>query len=147
MGFQRNKVVIAIVCGISLCCQAQHHFPLRSGEWEYTSAQMPGDPMPFCINDDLWEKGLTQNKSCTIHEFNATSTGASYLVDCPLKTFQMNGKVTITYDGMEHMLGNADLQTTVNGKTTSMHTTGEYHWKSSQCSPNDMNLRAGSQGK
>jgi hypothetical protein len=142
MHLPRNRILIAIFSGISLCCQAQQHFPLRSGEWAYTSAQMPGDPMLFCINDELWQKGLTQNRECTIHEFNATSNGASYLLDCPLRTFHMSGKVTITYDGMEHMLGMADINATVNGKTTATHSTGEYRWKSSQCSPKDMNLHS-----
>jgi hypothetical protein len=54
----------------------------------------------------------------------------------------MSGKVTITYDGMEHMLGMADINATVNGKTTATHSTGEYRWKSSQCSPKDMNLHS-----
>jgi hypothetical protein len=146
MRFLKKNILIGIFAAAPLCGNAQQaHFPLRSGEWAYTAAEMPGDPMFFCINDELWQKGLTQNKACTIHEFNATSSGATYSFDCPLKTFQMIGKVTITFDGMEHMLGKADMNATVNGKTTTTHTTGEYNWKSSQCSPKDMNLHSNSQ--
>jgi hypothetical protein len=140
MRLSKSVAIIAVVLSTSLPCCAQH-FPLRDGEWVYTSAEMPDQPMLFCINDELFQKGLNQNPDCKIRNLTMTSGGASYSLDCPLKSFQMTGTVTLTFDGQEHMLGKADINATVNGKTTTSHSTGEYRWKSSQCSPNDMNLQ------
>jgi len=137
------------VCAFALMatavCSAQHRFPLRSGEWETaTPSAMPGEKpiaMLYCLNDELWEKAFTQDPSCSIKEFNLSSTGASYFMDCNMKILQMKGKVTLAFDGMQHMIGKAVLDATVNGKTTNSVTTTDWRWKSPTCSPNDMNLK------
>ena len=126
-------------------CTAQQKFPLRSGEWE---AKMSAENMPdssmtmkYCLNDELWTKSLTQNPSCKINQLNITSSGATYTMDCPMKSVQMTGKVAMTFDGMEHMTAKGLIDTTVNGKTTSSVTHVDYRWKAAACSPDDANLR------
>jgi hypothetical protein len=123
-------------------CSAQHKFPLRSGEWVFTSPATGTDQTLFCLNDELWEKGLTQNPVCTIQELSVSGTGASYTMNCPAKAFQMKGQVTMSFDGMEHMTSNSVMEMTVNGKTTKMSIQGDYRWKGLTCSPNDVNMRA-----
>jgi hypothetical protein len=126
-------------------CSAQQKFPLRPGEWEATvpaiNAQDTATVLPYCLNDELWLKAFTQMPSCTIQNFNMTSRGASYTLDCDMKMYRMNGKVVLTFDGMEHMTGSSSIDMIMNGKTTHTTSTTDYHWKSATCNPNDLNLR------
>jgi hypothetical protein len=134
--------VIAVTAGVA--CSAQQKFPLRPGEWVLTTPAMPNDSMLFCLNDEMWQKALTQNPVCTIQQLSVTPGSISYFMNCPAKSFQMKGKVTLTFDGMEHMTGKALFDTTVNGKTTTAAPySTDYRWKGSQCSPADVNMRAG----
>jgi hypothetical protein len=93
------------------------------------------------LNDDMWTKGLSENPGCTVQNLSVTATGASYNVDCPLRTFQMKGTVDFFFDGMTHMAGKGSLDLNFNGKTTHSNTQSDYHWKQSACSPDDINLR------
>jgi hypothetical protein len=134
-------VVLGIFVGTTgVSCLAQK-FPLRQGEWAVTTAEAGSEPLLFCLTDELWQKALTQSSACTIHEFKVSSGGASYLLDCSAKTFQMKGTVTLTFDGMEHMTAKSLIDMTINGKTTSTPSTQDYRWKSSTCSAADMNMR------
>ncbi|MBT9330332.1 DUF3617 domain-containing protein [Paracidobacterium acidisoli] len=132
--------MIALTAGVS--CSAQQKFPLRSGEWAVTSSSAESEPTLFCLNDEMWEKALTRNPSCTIQELTVTSGGASYSMSCALRTLQMKGKVTLTFDGMEHMTGKALIDIIRNGQTTTSTSLVDYRWKSPACSPNDVNMRA-----
>jgi hypothetical protein len=89
----------------------------------------------------MWTKGLSENPGCTVQNLSVTATGASYNVDCPLRTFQMKGTVDFFFDGMTHMAGKGSLDLNFNGKTTHSNTQSDYHWKQSACSPDDINLR------
>jgi hypothetical protein len=129
---------------ISLC-SAQQKFPLRPGEWNeslYTAGTQEA-PMvlPICLNDEMWQKVLNQMPSCTIQNFTTTSTGASYTLDCNMKTYRMNGKIVFTFDGMEHMVANGSLDMIMNGTTTHSTSKVDYRWKNATCSPNDLNLK------
>jgi hypothetical protein len=135
-------VALGTLASAGICCSAQQKFPLHPGEWAVTSPESGTDETLFCLNDEYWQKALTQSRVCTIHELSVTSASVSYFMDCPMKAFQMKGKVTLTFDGMEHMTGKAMLDTTVNGKTTTSPSSTDYRWKNSQCSPNDVNVRA-----
>jgi hypothetical protein len=147
MPLLKLAVAFTFVSLLAATASAQH-FPLKPGEWEVsttaTTAATP-DQSPttvlFCFTDDSWTKALSQNPSCTIQNLSVTATGASYNVDCPFKTMQMKGTVSLSFDGMTHMTGKGSLDFTVNGKTTHSDSHTDYHWKQSQCSPNDMNLR------
>jgi hypothetical protein len=132
--------VVAWTAGVS--CHAQQKFPLRPGEWAFTSPGTGSDPMLFCLNDEMWQKALTQNPVCTIQELKVTSGSITYSMNCPAKSFQMKGTGTLTFDGMEHMTGKGVVDITVNGKTTSSPSTGDYRWKRSQCGPEDMNMHS-----
>jgi len=120
---------------------AQQHFPLRAGEWAMTSPQMPSTTFLYCMNDALWQKALTQNPVCTIQDLTMGATGASYSLNCPMKSFQMRGPVTLTFDGTEHMTGKGVFEMTMNGKTSTMTSITDFHWKGAACSANDMNMR------
>jgi hypothetical protein len=126
-------------------CIGQQGFPLKQGDWEATTAMagMNGTPMTmhFCFTDAEWIKGLTQNRSCKVDQFNVSSKGATYAMDCTMKSATMKGTVELKFDGMEHMTGIAAMTMTMNGKAMPANTVTEYHWKSSQCSANDLNLR------
>jgi hypothetical protein len=126
-------------------CAAQQKFPLRPGEWNVTMAT-PGSQdapmvMPFCLNDETWQKALNQLPSCNIQNFNSSSTGVNYTLDCNLSTYRMTGKVVITFDGMEHMVANGSIDMIMNGTTTHSTSHVDYRWKGATCSPNDMNLK------
>jgi hypothetical protein len=125
-------------------CTGQQGFPLKQGDWE-GSTSMPGMTAPmvmhFCMTDAEWIRGLTQNPSCKINEFNVSSKGASYAMDCDMKSAKMKGTVELKFDGMEHMTGTASMTMTMNGKSTPASTVTEYRWKSSQCNADDINLR------
>jgi hypothetical protein len=139
----RNLAAISLVSLFASVASAQH-FPLKPGEWEMTSTPAPGQPpmtLLFCFNDEMWTKGLSQNPGCTIQNLSVNAAGASYNVDCPMRTFQMKGTVTLSFDGITHMTGKGSLDFTVNGKTTHSNTQSDYRWKQSTCSPEDMNLR------
>ncbi len=138
-------ILCALVLPATANCMAQEKFPLRSGEWE---AKMSDDSMPnsamtmkYCLNDELWTRALTRNPSCKIDQLSVTSGGATYTMDCPTKSFQMKGKVELSFDGMEHMTGKGLMDMTINGKTTSSVSHVDYRWKGATCSPDDVNLR------
>lgn len=125
---------------------AQQKFPLRSGEWEATtSSSLPNQaPMvlPYCLNDELWTKALTQNPSCSITQFSVSLTGTSYFMDCPMKSFQMKGKVVMTFDGMSHMTAKGSFDMTLKGKVTHSDSQTDYRFKGPTCNPNtDLNLK------
>ena len=145
MNFLRWAALGVIVLMASQACSAQQKFPLRPGEWEATIPAGDSKDAPttllFCLNDELWQKALTQNASCSIQQFNVTSGGASYFMDCSTKSFQIKGKVEMFFDGMLHMTAKASLDATVNGTTTHTASTVDYRWKGATCSPNDLNLR------
>jgi hypothetical protein len=145
MTFLKWTGLSAIAFVATSLCTAQQKFPLRPGEWNVTmsAAGSQNAPMvlPFCLNDETWQKALNQNPSCTVQQFTTTSTGTSYTLDCNTKTYQMSGKVKITFDGMEHMIANSSIDMTMNGKITHLTSQVDYRWKGATCSPNDMNLR------
>ena len=126
-------------------CSAQQKFPLRSGEWEATvpaiNAQDTATVLPYCLNDETWQKSFNQMPSCTIQNFTMTSNGYSYTLVCDMKLYRMNGKVVVTFDGMEHMTGKGMIDMTMNGTTTHTTSITDYRWKGATCSPNDLNLR------
>jgi hypothetical protein len=147
MALLKTAALGAIIMMTTAVSSAQQHFPLRSGEWAATVPDPTGpNKAPFvilyCLNDELWTKALTQNPSCSISQFNVTSSGGSYFLSCPMKAFQMKGSVKLTFDGMTHMIANASLDMTTNGKTTHTDSTSDYRWKGPTCNPNtDMNLK------
>ena len=145
MTFFKMTGLVAVVLMATSFCSAQQKFPLRSGEWEATvpaiNAQDTATVLLYCLNDELWLKAFTQMPSCTIQNFNMTSKGASYTLDCNMSTYRMNGKVQMTFDGMEHMTANGSIDMTMNGKTTHSTSITDYRWKNSTCSPNDLNLK------
>jgi hypothetical protein len=126
-------------------CSAQQKFPLRPGEWNVTmsAAGSQDAPMviPFCLNDETWQKAFNQMPSCTIQNFTTTSTGASYTLDCDMKMYRMNGKVVLTFDGMEHMVASGSIDMTMNGTTTHTTSLTDYRWRGATCSPNDINMK------
>jgi hypothetical protein len=142
MGIPKWTAASMIALFAAASCSAQHKFPLRPGEWVMTSPDAGSTTFLFCLNDEMWEKALTQNPICTIQQLTLTANGASYSMNCPAKTFQMKGPVTLTFDGPEHMTGKAVLDMTINGKTSTTTSLSDYHWKSATCSPNDMNMRS-----
>jgi hypothetical protein len=143
MGIFKWTAVTMIALIAAASCSAQHKFPLRPGEWVMTSPDAGSTTFLFCLNDEMWEKALTQNPVCTIQQFSVTASGASYYMNCPAKSFQMKGPVTLTFDGLQHMTGKAVLDMTVNGKTTTSTSLSDYQWKGATCSPNDLNMRFG----
>jgi hypothetical protein len=90
----------------------------------------------------MWQKALAQNSVCTIQNLSTSSTSAAYYMNCPMKSLQMKGPVTLTFDGKEHMTGKAVLDMTMDGKTTTSTSLTDYRWKSATCSPNDLNMRS-----
>jgi hypothetical protein len=126
-------------------CSAQHKFPLRPGEWAVTLPAISAQDTPtvflYCLNDETWLKAFNQIPSCAMQNFTTTSQGASYTLDCDMKLYRMNGKVVMNYDGMEHMVANGSIDTTMNGTTTHTASQVDYRWKSATCSPNDSNLK------
>jgi hypothetical protein len=142
--FMRTALSILVLTA-AICCSAQQKFPLRPGEWSMTSQDSGAGSTEFlyCLNDQMWQKALTQNPVCTITQLNITSSGATYYLTCPMKTFQMKGPVTLTFDGMQHMTGKAVVNMTFNGKTSTSTSLTDYKWKSPTCSSEDMNLRSG----
>ena len=146
MTFLKSAALAIIVLMATAVSSAQQKFPLHSGEWTATTPDPTPDKPPFvmlfCLNDELWTKALNANPSCQIQQLNITPMGGSYSLNCPMKAFQMTGKVKLTFDGMTHMTANASFDTTVNGKTTHMDSTSDYRWKGLACDPNaDMNLK------
>jgi hypothetical protein len=141
-----KHVAFGVIALVAIqACLAQSKFPLRSGQWEATTSLTGTQNQPlttaYCLNDELWQKALTQNPYCSVQQLRVTSGGASYLVDCPMKSFQMKGKVEMTFDGMQHMTATGQFDITMEGKTTTSATVADYRWKGAVCSPDDANLR------
>jgi hypothetical protein len=98
--------------------------------------------IPYCLNDELWTKALTQNPACSIQRLSVTSTGARYFIDCPMKGFQMKGPVDIKFDGTTHMVGKGSFDMVINGKASHMDSQTDYRWKGPTCNPDkDLNLK------
>lgn len=143
-----NLVTLAVMfVALTAVSSAQSKFPLRSGEWTSTTpdpTRPGGQPMTmlFCMNDETWTKALNGNPSCSMQQFNLTSSGASYSVSCPGKAFQMTGSFKVAFDGMTHMTSSGSIDMTVNGKTSHTDATSDFRWKGPTCDPAvDMNLR------
>ena len=143
----RFAIFIAAIVAYFHVSQAQQKFPERAGEWEM-KMNLPGPAESaqsmttlFCLNDELWEKALKQNPSCKLQILSSTSKGTSYTFDCSSATYQITGKADLTYDGAEHIVGKATVQTTRSGKATSSATASDWRWKSPACGPNDVNTR------
>ncbi len=145
MNFSKWTGLCVTVFMATSFCSAQQRFPLRPGEWVATmsvvNAQDTTTELPYCLNDETWQKAFNQMPSCTIQNFNVTSTSASYTLDCDMKIYRMSGNVVMTFDGMEHMTGKGAIDMTMNGNTTHSISITDFRWKSPTCSPNDMNLR------
>ncbi|MGB6743405.1 MAG: DUF3617 family protein [Terracidiphilus sp.] len=145
MTFLKYVALGATALGAIQACSAQIKFPLRSGQWEattsFTGTQNQPLTVAYCLNDELWQKALIQNSYCSVQQLRITSSGASYMVDCTIKAFQMKGKVDMTFDGMQHMTAKAQFDITMDGKTTTSATVADYRWKGATCSPDDANLR------
>jgi hypothetical protein len=128
---------------------AQEKFPLRPGEWQVTSPSVVPNQPPivqlYCLNDALWSKTLVKNHFCTITNYALWSGGASYNLSCSMKTFQMKGKVLITFDGMTHMIGQGSFtMDTVKSGVSQSNSQTDYRWMSATCNPNtDLNLKVG----
>ena len=140
----RWMVLCALALLAAVSCSAQQKFPLRAGEWEakVTDSSAAGTPMTlkYCLNDELWTKALSRT-SCSIQQLQVTPIGASYNLDCSMKSIQVKGKIEMSFDGMEHMTAKGTIDTVVNGNTTSSVSHVDYRWKAAVCSPDDMNLR------
>jgi hypothetical protein len=133
-------VAMFVITGV---CNAQG-FPLKPGDWELTS-KVPGTAEPFvtrfCLNNETWQKALTQDPACKVQNFSQNSKGATYVMDCSANTVQIKGSVEILFDGMEHMVAKASISMTTGGKTTSSQSTSDYRWKNSACSAADVNMK------
>ncbi len=129
----------------SAVSSAQQKFPLRSGEWEATISAMGANSAPMvlrlCLNDELWQKAFTQNPSCSVQQLAFSSRSATYSLDCPMKTFQMKGKVDVSFESAEHMTATSSMDMTFNGTVTHLVSSLDYRYKGPACSPNDVNLR------
>jgi len=146
MTFLKWAAMAVIVLMATAVSSAQQKFPLRPGEWTATTPAMTPNDQPmtmlFCMNDETWTRALGGNPSCQIQQLNINSSGGSYFLSCPAKTFQMTGHVTLTFDGMTHIVSKGSFDTTVNGKATHMDSTTDFRWKGPTCDPNaDVNLR------
>jgi hypothetical protein len=135
-----------LILAATAIASAQQNFPLRSGEWESTtSSGIPNQSpvvLPYCLNDELWTKALTQNPTCAVQRLTVSLTGISYNVDCSSKAFQMKGRVDMSFDGMTHMVGKGSFEMTMNGKTNQIVSQSDYRWKGPTCDPSkDMNLK------
>ncbi len=125
---------------------AQQKFPMRAGEWTATMADpTPNQPpvvLLYCLNDEMWTKALTQDPTCSVSQLSVTLAGASYNLSCPGKTFQMTGRVNMTFDGKTHIVAKASLDMTLSGKTTHLTSQTDFRWTAVECNPKtDMNLR------
>jgi hypothetical protein len=144
MVIPRRAALAFVVAGVSAVCCAQQKFPLHAGEWEI-STSFTGSTKPIvlrvCLNDELWTKALTQTNTCSVQNLSVSAKGLSYEMDCPSKTFDMKGKVDLTFEGKDHMSGRAAVDTTMNGSTSSSITVVDYRWKSTNCGPDDVNMK------
>jgi Protein of unknown function (DUF3617) len=146
MTFQRLTALGAILFMATAVSSAQQKFPMRSGEWKSstpsTIANQPPTVLLYCLNDELWAKALTQNPSCSITQLDVSLIGASYNMNCSMKTFQMKGKVNMSFDGTTHMISKGSFDLTMNGKITHSESQTDYRWKGLPCNPDtDMNLK------
>ena len=123
-------------------CSGQD-FPLRPGEWE-AKTEVSGQPttMLFCFTNETWRKGLTQNPICKVSRISVTSAGVQYALDCEGRNLKMKGTGELIFDGMEHMTGKGTFTGTAGNHPIHTESHVDYHWKSANCSPSDINLRA-----
>jgi hypothetical protein len=122
---------------------AQQKFPLRPGEWTATmklDPSLPPSTILYCLNDDLWNKSLTQNGTCTVTQLSQTSSGMSYVSNCTMSGAQIKSTVQMTFDGMQHMTSTGATELTMGGKTTKSSVNIDYRWKGATCTPSDKNL-------
>jgi hypothetical protein len=135
----------ACACLATAVSSAQQSFPLRSGEWEARISSVGSKDAPMvlrlCLNDELWQKALAQNPSCSVQQLTFSSRGATYSMDCPMAAFQMKGKVDVSFDGKEHMTARSSMDMTFNGSDTHLVSLLDYRYKGPTCSPNDVNMR------
>jgi hypothetical protein len=108
-----------------------------------SAAGSTGQPMVLrlCLNDELWLKAFSRNPSCSVQQLSFSPTRATYSMDCPMKAFQMKGKVDVSFDGLEHMTARSSMDMTFNGATTHLDSLMDYRYKGPACSPNDVNLK------
>jgi len=146
MRFLKCAALGTMILAAAGICSAQQKFPLRAGEWEATMSapgtQGPPMTMLYCLNDQLWEKALTQNPSCKIQLGTITAAGMSYTMNCDMQLYQMKGKVDMRFEGKEHIVAKSSLEMTMQGKTTTTSSLLDYRWKAAACSQNDANLKA-----
>jgi hypothetical protein len=144
----RFFVLLVACAAVSPAIHAQS-FPGRSGHWDATvkSAGQESISLNFCMNDDTWKRALNTNKACTISQFSSTLTGASYHVDCNMRSATMKGDTTIHFDGKEHMTSTAKFDMVMNGKPSSFESAVDYRWKAASCTGNEMNLLADKRAK
>jgi hypothetical protein len=146
MTFLKCAAVCLIALMATTVLSAQQNFPLRSGEWDATvpnpEASKPPMHLLYCLNNETWDRALVHNPTCSIQQLSISLTGLSYSMDCPTKSFQLKGKVNVSFDGLTHMISKTSIDTIVNGKTTHADSQVDYRWKAAACDPNaDMNLK------
>lgn len=139
---------LALTAGLLATCSAQS-FPLKSGHWDATvKSQGQTVDLPQCLNDETWKHALNTDKACTVSQFSTGLLGGSYHLTCILgKTATMDGDVKLSFDGKEHMTAASTLHLTMSGKLTTMESTADYHWKSSTCTGDEVNLLAEKRAK
>ena len=54
----------------------------------------------------------------------------------------MKGDTTLRFDGKEHMTSSAKFDMVMQGKPSTVESTVDYHWTSSSCTGNEMNMLA-----
>jgi hypothetical protein len=137
--------LLAFVCLLSAAASHAQKFPLRQGEWTITTPDPSDASHPFvlnyCMNDQTWEHTLSKSSGCTVSDLSMTATGLSYSLSCQEHTMQMTGKGVWTFDGMEHIAAKTVMTITMNGKTNTVTSQGDFRWKGATCNPNDINLR------
>jgi hypothetical protein len=149
MNFRRVLQCAAIGTAVLLpatASRAQQKFPLRQGEWIFTTPDPSNPNHPFtlnvCMNDVAWSRSISQSPSCTVSDLRVTSAGVTYNLDCNAKSMQMTVSGTWKFDGMEHIATKSITTMTIGGKATTSTSQGDFRWKNPSCSPDDANLHA-----
>ena len=133
----------AFAAALCSACAAQS-FPGRSGHWDATAKSTGQEPMPmaFCLNDDTWKRAVFANKSCTVSPISTTLNSSTYHLDCNVGGMTMKGDTTLRFDGKQHMTSSAKFDMVMQGKPSTVESTVDYHWTSSSCTGNEMNMLA-----